>query len=736
MRRTETTTKAGRLLLLTLCCIALLVSPAEGGTFEVVACDAAPGFANNSWRPDANHGGMVAYSACPAGDNPRLGLGAVHNEYPSGYTVPTGSAARWFFDAPANTAIVGIRADALFEWSNFRWQSALSNGSQIIEGCPSLPADPGGQCAAGMYANDYVAIPPSGVIYTEAYCVRGPCPVGGLGKRWVRAALTYAAVTLTDWTAPGVLNPHGRLWTDGWVSGTGDVGFDATDNTGIKAVQVLVDGRVMAADGRQCDPTQKTCPDWPGAVLSVATSGQLGDGRHQLAIQVTDRGDNVGTAAHDLLVDNTPPAAPEGLAVSDGDGWRAKNSFELSWRNPSQQAAPIVGAEYRLCRGDSKTDCVSGSRAKDGIDRISSLQVPAPGDWSLTLWLRDAAGNARPETAALPAQLRFDAEPPTLSIEPMSPDDPVRVRVRASDTVSGIARGEIEMRRAGSDTWRSVPAGLEAGGFSGAIEDEKLADGVYDLRARTWDAAGNERSSEQLTDGTTARVTLPLRVKTSMRVGKTRRLRAKGAHRGRRIRTVYVRRPLVGHGRWVRLGGRLTAPGGNPLQDVDVEVSARLAVEGATFSPVATLRTSGTGRFSYLLPRGPSRVIQFRYPGTARIRPQTREVDVRVRASSSIRRSPRRVVNGDSVTFAGRLLGDFLPAGGKLVELQFYDRGRWRTFRTVRSAPSTGRWSYSYRFDGTHGTRTYRFRVMIPRENGYPYATGASRKVAVTVRGF
>jgi hypothetical protein len=42
----------------------------------------------------------------------------------------------------------------------------------------------------------------------------------------------------------------------------------------------------------------------------------------------------------------------------------------------------------------------------------------------------------------------------------------------------------------------------------------------------------------------------------------------------------------------------------------------------------------------------------------------------------------------------------------------------WRTFRTFRAAPSGGRWSHTYRFDGTRGTLTYRFRVRIPIENG------------------
>jgi hypothetical protein len=677
---------------------------------------------------------MLTYTACPAGDNQRLGLGARHHEQPSGWTVPAGAAARWFFDAPPGTAVVGIRADALFEQYDPRWQVGLSNGSQLIEGCPWLPSDPGADCVAGMFSGDYHPLPPSGTIYSEVYCARGPCTAGGAGQFWARSSITYAAVMVADGTTPGIGNPRGDLWSDGWVGGTRTAAFDAFDNTGIKEVRVLIDGKVMAQSGRGCDPTLKTCPDWPEASLAVATGNGIGDGKHTLALQAVDRGDNVGEAAREIRVDNTAPAAPQELAVVGGDGWKATNKFGITWKNPPQNAASIAGADYRLCSAAASTDCVTGSRAGNDLTSID-LEVPRPGAWVLTLWLRDAAGNARPETAAAPVYLRFDADPPALTIRPQDPDDPASVRVAASDATSGIAGGEIELRRPGSNTWRSMPAQLESGGISAMIDDEHLRDGVYELRARVWDLAANERSTDKRSSGDAARVVLPLRVKTRLRVGKTRKVRARRARRGRRTRIVYVRRPLVTQGRRVRVRGRLTAPGGNGLSGVDVEVSARLAIDGAGFQPVATLKTSRSGRFSYLVPAGPARILRFRYVGAAKIRPQTRDVHVRVRASSTIRVDRKSVVNGEAVTFTGKLRGGFLPGSGKLMELQFFDRGKWRTFRTFRAAPSDGRWSYSYRFDGTRGTRRYRFRVRIPKEGGYPYSTGSSRRVAVKVRG-
>ncbi len=715
--------------------LALAVAhPSRAGTFDVLACDAAPGFVNNSWVPEANHGRMVAFTACPSGDEIMKGLGARTNyPYPSGWTVPTGSAARWLFHAPAGTAIVGYRANGFFQQKHHRWQVGLSNGAVLLEGCPWTASNTGGACGVQLYAGEYNAIPRSSALYTEVFCAYGPCPVGG-GGWYGWASLTYIAVTVLDETLPRVGNPGGELWSDDWVSGTRRVTFDASDNTGIKGLRVLVDGRQMASATRNCDPTLKTCPDWGGAALDVATANGLADGEHDVRLEAVDRGDNRGSVSRKVKIDNTAPSAPKGLVVAGGDGWRPENSFDIRWTNPAQDAAPISGAEYRLCPASTPgTDCITGSDHDSDLNALKALKVPRPGEWLLTVWLRDAAGNARPETAAAPVHIRFDPDPPTLAIRRQDPEDPARVRVEASDTVSGIGRGEIEVRRQGSDAWRSAPAQLEAGGFSAVLDDEHLADGSYELRARVWDAAGNEKSSDRWTSGDVAKLTLPLRVKTRLRVGKRRKLRAHGARK--RSRIVYLSRPLVGQGRKVRIRGRLTAPGGNPLAGVDIEVSARLAVPGVGFQPVATLKTSASGRFSYLVPAGASRVLQFRYPGAPKIRAQTRVVNVRVRGSSTIRRDRKRVVNGETVTFSGRLRGGFLPASGKLLELQFFDRGKWRTFRTFRAAPSDGRWSYSYRFDGTHGTRTYRFRLRIPTENGYPFSSGRSRGVKVTVRG-
>jgi hypothetical protein len=256
------------------------------------------------------------------------------------------------------------------------------------------------------------------------------------------------------------------------------------------------------------------------------------------------------------------------------------------------------------------------------------------------------------------------------------------------------------------------------------LEDERLRDGRYELRGYGADAAGNERTTQALANGAKAELRLPLRIKTSLRAGVVRR--------GRRTR--FRSRAFIRYGTPVRVKGRLTARGGNPVQDTEVVVLSRIRTDGSPWEPLATVKTSRTGRFSFRVPKGPSRVLQLRYGGTGTVRSATRTMSLLVRGRSTLRRDKRSYVNGEVMQLSGRLRGGRIPAEGKLVELQVRLRGSWRTFATTR-ADAKGRWSYGYRFDGTRGRQLYRFRVRVPRESNYPYDTGTSKAIRVPVRG-
>ena len=193
----------------------------------------------------------------------------------------------------------------------------------------------------------------------------------------------------------------------------------------------------------------------------MPTYDGVGDGRHTLTIEAVDRAGNVAQASRTVLIDNTPPAAPQQLAVDGGDGWRTSPKFTLRWTEPGQQAgsggaaravspasdtsAPIAGVEWKMCPAGKSTGCISGSKTQANITSLD-LEVPKPGDWNTSVWLRDSAGNAQPATAAN-VRLRYDNDSPDVVFAAVNADDPARIHVSASDPSSAIAGGELSLRQ-------------------------------------------------------------------------------------------------------------------------------------------------------------------------------------------------------------------------------------------------------------------------------------------------
>jgi hypothetical protein len=238
-----------------------------------------------------------------------------------------------------------------------------------------------------------------------------------------------------------------------------------------------------------------------------------------------------------------------------------------------------------------------------------------------------------------------------------------------------------------------------------------------------------------LANGEMATRTLPLRIGTRLVVGVPKRIRARNSKGKWRTRTVLRVNPRAHYGRTIALRGRLTMPGANPLAGADIEVWERMKVPGADWRRVSVIRTSRTGAFRFKALRGPSRTLRFRYPGTAMVRSRSTHVELGVRAMTSFRVNRRNVVNGEEVRFHGRLKGRQTGDTGKVLYVQVYTRGKWSTFATPRANRDTGLWTLAYRFSATRGLVRYCFRVVIPRETSFPYETGRSRSVSVTVKG-
>jgi hypothetical protein len=712
--------------------------PASAGTYDVVACSGGP---DNSWAPAADPG-MAAYDSCP--NNPsNMISGMIARASVGSGSVGYLRGAYQVFTAPPGASL----AQMSFTAAPYRWETHWTAGIVAYDwdfnrgdlpwgcyagqpGCGIVPPSFSGPYTIGLGGHAQVRI--------EARCGNGSgCTLASTGRYpYTRATIALANVTVRvqDFTHPAVQMTGGGFLSGGWLRGVQAVRFDATDNVGIRETRVSVDGAQVTSGGKPCDYSLRVpCPQG-GSAYSLDTRTIRPDGPHTLSAQAIDTAGNLGQVSRTILVDNAPPGQPEGLALEGGEGWRSRNSFRLSWRNPHDGGAPIAGARYSLCP-TTGGNCQQGSR--DGADvGAIDVQVPREGAYVARLWLRDAAGNEDSKTAGSPLSLRLDNDAPEIAFEGQDPADPTRVAVRAFDPTSGIARGEIEIRSSGSQAWLSLPTKIVGRHLAAYLDDERLPDGTYEFRARAVDHAGNERSTDRRTDGQRTELTLPVRVKTHLRAGVVKRsaVRKRRGRERRRRAARLLTRSRARFGKSVPIAGSVRGAGGRPIAGAEVMVSQAQRKEGATFTLLARLRTSSTGHLSYLVPKGPSRILRLRYPGAPTVRPATTDVKILVSGTTSLAVGRHFALNGETVTFSGRVRGRPIPPSGKLVELQAFVRAAWRTFATAE-ANARGGWRYRYRFTGTRGRQVYRFRARLPREASYPYESGHSRPIRVTVVG-
>ena len=551
-------------------------------------------------------------------------------------------------------------------------------------------------------------------------------------------AMRDQTVYLDDGYAPYVPSlSGGSLAAGGWQAGNGTVAFSAGDyGGGVASAELWAGGQLIGReatcsgpinlDGQAVWPRFRPCP---GSVDgTIGASLNLPDGVHQAQLFVRDpAGQATGSHQFPIRVDNTPPAPPSSVSVDGGDGWRNTNRFALGWENPVERHAPIAAANWRLCPVAGGA-CTAGRSAGRDVNRLESLVASTPGEHDLSIWLEDEAGNAdpgRPRTV----RLRLDTEAPRVAFEPHDPADPQRVSALVTDDNSGLAAGEIEMRAAGGSTWHTLATDVEGSRLVALVDDERFRDGNYEFRARAVDAAGNESSTDRRADGARMSLILPLRIETRLRAGVPRATRH-GRKRGRRLAAL----ARVRYGRSVELRGRLTNRDGQPIDGATITVFSKGRFDTGDFGVAGITYTDRNGRFRYRARADRSRLLRFRYTGSRRIAGRSADVVLAVPATSTIFASKRLLHLGSAVKFSGRIRTRPVPATGKLVEIQAYFRGRWRTISTVRS-DARGRWHYRYRFSGTVGRVRYRFRAMFPYESGYGFDAGASPATAVTVIG-
>jgi hypothetical protein len=200
--------------------------------------------------------------------------------------------------------------------------------------------------------------------------------------------------------------------------------------------------------------------------------------------------------------------------------------------------------------------------------------------------------------------------------------------------------------------------------------------------------------------------------------------------RGRRSKTLTV--PM---GKRVLVEGRLTDTAGRAITNATLDVAGVERRLGATEQMLAQTVTGADGRFKVTITGQPGRKLIVRYRAfSADTKPAaSAELALKVRASASFKISSRNVRPPKKVTFSGALRGGAIPPGGKIVFLQVFQNGTWRTFRDLRT-DRKGNFRFVYSFK-RRVKLSLRWRMRVRRDASYPYETGTSRAYSMRVRG-
>ncbi len=727
--------------------VAVLTAPqqARAGEYTIYACQAdKAGFASTAFEDFATRGMRWRRACDPLGPGLR---GLVTANVPGTGRVARGAQSMFVLEAPPDTSLARLRWSGHAQRRDCRYAlqlyaerpGAAPVSIKNVRANRNCPRRDVAQASSWPRPRAF-DLGGATRIVQRIVCVGGPSQqsCSARGQNYIR---TFAAeATVVDGLGPSAsIVPDSPLARGEWVSGRQSFAYEASDNVGVRNARARLGGLSQEVDSRPCNYSQRIpCPNGRGDI-DLETRG-VREGSQPMTVSAEDAAGNVAESAPlTVRIDNAAPGAVA-VSLAGGEVWRNRNDFDAAWVNPAEvDRAPITVAHYRICRTGTE-NCIGGETAAAAISRIDNLSVPAPGEWDLRLWRQDAAGNQQAANASQPIRLRFDPEPPELGFETPAAEDPTRISVLVTDPISGLSGGTVEISPAGSGTWQELPTGREGDRLVARIDDASLPPGDYELRASARDQASNLASTDRRLDGQPMRVRLPLRTETSIRAGivEKRRVlrtvsRAGKKRKVRRTVTVLEPRAEVPFGRRVRLAGRLVNRSGHPLVDAKLLVYSRPREGDERLE--GSVATDSEGDFSYALDARASAAFRFVYPGTATSLPVEAAATLLVGADSSFAVKPKRVLNGESVVFSGRVRGRPLPEGGKLIELQFRNSTEeWQTFRTVRSE-ADGSWRVRYPFLHVCGVQRFRFRARLPGEARYPLEPGSSHVLAVRVKG-
>ena len=372
------------------------------------------------------------------------------------------------------------------------------------------------------------------------------------------------------------------------------------------------------------------------------------------------------------------------------------------------------------------------------------VPVPAPGEFRLLVWRRDAAGNEAEDNASVPVMLRYDPEPPQLGVRAAAGERSHPGRgARDRSGLRAWRAGRSRSAATGSGTWQTLATELQGDRLLARIDDAALPAGDYALRARAADQAGNEASTDRrarraadaahaaAADGDRAAG----RRRAAARRSRGRFAAAASAAGAPRDHRAAPGRPRADSAAPAHIAGPAHRSGRQRASPARRSRCSRAAKTSAD-QPIGVVRTDRRRRLP-LHDHGQ----QHAHPAVRLPRLAADAARLRPRSACACPRPRARCTSAAGACSTARLS----PSRGRRAQPAGPGRRQARRaagppLRALADVPHQThrpgrRWSIPYRFRRTRGMQRFRFRLRLPRETGYPFEPGASRSVTVRVRG-
>jgi hypothetical protein len=256
-------------LLLTL----LAPAHAEAGEYTIATCQANGSFESGAFEVFATRGMKWRRACNPLGPGLR---GLVTANVAKGGHVPVGAESGFVLEAPPETSFQSLRWSGYAHRRDCRYALQLyavrPEGATVAirnvradHGCPSNAKV--AQASSWPRPTSY-ELGGATRIVQRVICAGAPKAefCSAKGQNFLQTFVAEA--TVVDPTPPTVsVVADGPLAQGEWVRGSQAVGYEASDNTGIRGVEAWVAGEEDGTASETCDYSQRVpCPDGSGQI--------------------------------------------------------------------------------------------------------------------------------------------------------------------------------------------------------------------------------------------------------------------------------------------------------------------------------------------------------------------------------------------------------------------------------------------------------------------------------------